>query len=249
MLELKGVCSGYGKQTVISDVSLSFERGKITSVIGRNGCGKSTLLKTALGFLPLTGGEVLIDGQAVTQLKRVEIAKKIAYLQQGKDTPDMTVMQMVLHGRFPYLSYPRRYSDADKKIALNAMEWVGISHLAEKPLSTLSGGMRQNAYIAMALAQNADYLLLDEPTTYLDISHQFELMKLLQRLKGEGKGIVVVMHDLPMAFEFSDEIVVIEGGKVIKSGTPNELCESEIINQTFGVSVKRAEEDDKYYCK
>ena len=245
MLELNRISAGYGKQTVLNDVSAFFEKGKLTSIVGVNGCGKSTLLKAILGILPLSGGEITVDGENLLTMSRNEIAKKIAYLSQGKSTPDMTVEQMVLHGRFPYLSYPRRYTGRDREIAYSAMERVGILDFARKPLCMLSGGMRQNAYIAMALAQDTDYILLDEPTTYLDIAHQLELMRLLKQLSDNGKGIVTVMHDLPLAFDFSDTLTVMNNGEIIAYGTPSELCNLPIIEDIFGVKIKQMQ-DGKY---
>ncbi len=247
MLELKNISAGYGKQTVLDGVTATFEKGKLTSVIGVNGGGKSTLLKAALGILPISQGEIMIDGQNLHAKSRNEIAGKIAYLSQGKNVPDMTVEQMVLHGRFPYLSYPRRYKNRDREFARKAMEAVGISELAQKPLYALSGGMRQNAYIAMALAQDTDYILLDEPTTYLDIAHQLDLMKLLRMLANQGKGIVAVMHDLPMAFDFSDEILLIENGKIKVQTTPDELSNGSFIQEIFKVQIKRIYDSGKYY--
>ena len=247
MLELNRISAGYGKQTVLNDVSAFFEKGKLTSIIGVNGCGKSTLLKVMLGILPITNGIVKIDGRVLSSLRRNEIAQRIAYLSQGKNTPDMTVMQMVLHGRFPYLSYPRKYTSRDREIAYSAMEQVGIADLAEKSLYSLSGGMRQNAYIAMALAQDTDYILLDEPTTYLDIAHQLELMRLLKQLSDSGKGIVTVMHDLPIAFDFSDKLTVMNNGKIIAYGTPSELCNLPIIEDIFGVKIKQVQKGKYLY--
>lgn len=247
MLELNRISAGYGKQTVLNDVSAFFEKGKLTSIIGVNGCGKSTLLKAILGILPLSGGEITVDGENLLTMSRNEIAKKIAYLSQGKNTPDMTVMQMVLHGRFPYLSYPRKYTNRDREIAYSAMEQVGIADFAEKPLFMLSGGMRQNVYIAMALAQDTDYILLDEPTTYLDIAHQLELMRLLKQLSDNGKGIVTVMHDLPLAFDFSDKLTVMSNGKIIAYGTPSEICESHIVEDIFGVKIKQVQKGKYLY--
>jgi len=249
MLEIKNVSAGYGKHTVLDGITACLQKGKLTCIIGQNGCGKSTLLKTALGILPLSQGEIILDGNNLHEMSRNEIARKIAYLAQGKNTPDMTVWQMVLHGRFPYLSYPRHYTYHDKEIANHAMEAVGISELKNKPLYTLSGGMQQNAYIAMALAQDTDYILLDEPTTYLDIAHQLELMKLLRKLANNGKGIVAVMHDLPLAFEFSDEILVIQNGKTIAQQKPRELCETPVIQEIFNVKISRIADIDKYYCE
>ena len=247
MLELKNICTGYGKENILNGVTVSFEKGEITGIIGTNGCGKSTLLKAMLGILPLSSGEIIFDGMNISSMKRNDIARKAAYLSQGKSTPDMTVEQLVLHGRFPYLSYPRRYREEDRKIARNAMETAGLMQLADKPLSALSGGMRQNAYIAMALAQDTDYILLDEPTTYLDISHQLQLMRLLKRLAEMGKGIVTVMHDLPMAFEFSNKILAIQNGRVAAFGAPSEICSSPIIGEIFGIGLQSTGDNRFYY--
>lgn len=249
MLEMKNVSAGYGKQSVLDGVNAAFEKGKLISIVGVNGCGKSTLLKTLLGLLPLTHGSVVIDGISLSSRKRNEIAQKIAYLSQGKNTPDMTVMQMVLHGRFPYLSYPRRYTEKDRRIAYSAMERVGIGELADKPLYSLSGGMRQNAYIAMAIAQDTDYILLDEPTTYLDIAHQLELMRILRSLADSGKGIVTVMHDMPLAFDFSDEAAILHNGKIAAKDIPSNFSESPILKEIFGVGIKYSTAENKFiYC-
>ena len=247
MLELKNISAGYGKRPVLSDVTASFKKGKLTSIIGLNGSGKSTLLKSMIGIIPISSGNISIDGKNISDMDRNEIARKAAYLSQGKNTPDMTVGQLVLHGRFPYLSYPRRYRDEDIAIAEEAMRSVGVYDLRDKPLSDLSGGMKQNAYIAMALAQNTDYILLDEPTTYLDIPHQLALMELLRELSGGGKSIITVMHDLPLAFEFSDEIAVIEDGGVRVQSSPEEISESDVIREVFGIRLNRLPGTQKYY--
>ena len=251
MIELKSVTAGYGTHTVLKDISTCFEKGKLTGIIGVNGCGKSTLLKAILNLLPLTGGEVTIDGTGVPNLNRRAIARKAAYLAQEKNTPDMTVEQMVLHGRFPYLEYPRRYTKQDRQIVQSAMEQMGIAPLAAKPLYILSGGMRQNAYIAMALAQSTEYILLDEPTTFLDIAHQFSLMKTLRNLADSGKGIIAVMHDLPMAFTFSDRILFLHDGRVVCCDKPESICRQGMIEDIFGVSVVPSAEGQGYhylYC-
>ena len=246
MIELHHVAAGYGKQPVLKDISVCFEKGSLTSVLGVNGCGKSTLLKTILGMIPLQNGEVTIDGQNRHEMSRNAIARKIAYLSQGRNTPDMTVAQMVLHGRFPHLDYPRRYSKQDQKIAFSAMEQLGITDLAHKPLSALSGGMRQNAYIAMALAQDTEYILLDEPTTYLDIAHQLELMKTLRKLADQGKGIITVTHDIQMAFTFSDRILLLDDGNVVDNGTPEEVYNRKGIDRLMGVCLNRSESGYSY---
>ena len=249
MIELKHVTAGYGKHTVLTDVSAVFAQGSLTSVIGVNGSGKSTLLKTILDMIPLCAGEILMDGEPLADLSRIEIARKAAYLSQGKTTPDMAVEQLVLHGRFPHLHYPRRYGKQDRELAYAAMEQVGITALARKPLYTLSGGMRQNAYIAMALAQDTAYILLDEPTTYLDISHQLALMGTLRKLADSGKGIIAVMHDLPMAFAFSDRIVLLHDGKIVCNDVPERVCQQNVIREVFGVTIEKAAGERSYHYK
>lgn len=247
MIEIKDLSFGYGKSSVLQNFNVCFEKGKFTSVIGTNGSGKSTLLKTIIGILTPDAGEVLIDGTSVSSIKNRDVAKRVAYLPQGKNTPDMTAFQMVLHGRFPHLNYPRRYSQKDRNAAYDAMKKMGISDYADKSMAALSGGMRQNVYIAMALAQDTDYILLDEPTTYLDISHQLHLMKTLQALAYYGKGIITVMHDLPMAFNFSDCITVVSEGKSVACASPEEICEKGIIKEVFGIELNYSPNEKNYY--
>lgn len=249
MLELKNIRAGYGKRQILNGVSLTVPKGKLVTVIGPNGSGKSTLFKSAAGIIPTLTGEVLIDGAKSADLSRSETAKKIAYLAQGKSVPDMTVFQLVLHGRFPHLSYPRRYTEKDKRLAIEAINKTGLAERAESPLSSLSGGMRQNAYIAMALTQDTDYILLDEPTTYLDISHQLSLMKNLRELAKEGKGVAAVLHDLPLAFTFSDIIAVLSGGEITACGEPLKICESGIISEVFGTELNYSDSEKCYHYK
>ena len=249
MIELSHISTGYGIKIILNDVSVAFEKGKLTSIIGANGCGKSTLLKTILGILPSKSGNVTIDGDRLKEMSRNDIARRIAYLSQEKNTPDMTVEQLVLHGRFPHLSYPRRYTDKDRVIAVGVMEQMGIVEYAHKPLYSLSGGMKQNSYIAMALAQETDYILLDEPTTYLDIAHQLELMKILRSLADSGKGIVAVMHDLPMAFTFSDKIILINDGRIVDDERPEKIYERNVIDKVFGIALDRSKDGRSYSYK
>lgn len=249
MLELNNIYAGYGKKEILKDISVSFPKSKLVSVIGPNGSGKSTMLKVTMGLIPLLSGEVSIDGENVNNLSRRQLAEKTAYLSQGKNVPDMTVSQLVLHGRFPHLSYPRRYSDKDRIIVSEALEKLKITNLAHRPISSLSGGMRQNAYIAMALAQDSDYILLDEPTAYLDISHQLEFMKTLRELTSLNKGIVAVLHDLPLAFAFSDSIVVLKEGKIALDGAPEDIYKHPLIREVFKVELDYSKEEKIYRYK
>ena len=237
MLEIKDLSAGYARRTVITDINATFKKGSLISIIGPNGSGKSTLLKAITGIIPAMSGDVFLDSVPIMELTQKQRAQKIAYLPQGKNTPDMTVGRLVLHGRFPHISYPRHYTPRDREIALDAMKKTGVDRFAERPLLELSGGMRQNAFIAMALAQDTDFILLDEPTTYLDIKNQLELIKNLKNLTDSGKGIISVMHDLPLALSFSDEIIVINEGCIAKHGTPQAIYDSGVIKDVFKIEL------------
>lgn len=241
MIELKKLSAGYENNAVLKDVNVSFEKGKLTVLVGINGSGKSTLIKTAAGIIPRMGGEISIDGNELSSLSPKARAKKIAYLSQGRFVPDMTVGELVLCGRFPHLSFPRVYSEKDRRIALEKMEQLSIAHLENHHLSTLSGGMRQKAYVAMSLAQESDYILLDEPTTYLDIAHQIELMNILKAIAESGKGLIAVLHDLPLAMNYADDIAVLADGTIKIKASPCEILRSGIIPTTFGIGVSRTE--------
>jgi len=249
MLSLNGVCAGYHGIPVLKGASLEVNKGELCVIIGVNSCGKSTLLKAASGLIPITEGSVYVDGDNISTLSRVDIARKIAYLSQERSIGDMTVEEAVLCGRFPHLSYPRRYSLGDRIIAASKMEEMGITHLAKSPLSALSGGMRQNVYIATALTQCTDYLLLDEPTTFLDISHGISLMQSLRRLTDGGKGILTVMHDIPLAFNFADKIALLNNGIIECALTPRELYENGAVQRVFGAELLYSKEGEAYFYK
>ena len=228
MLKLQHLTAGYGEKTILHDISLDFPPGTVTAILGPNGCGKSTLLKAAAGLLPLSGGEVLAPEPR---------ARHIAYLPQSRTVPEMTVRQLVLHGRFPWLGWPRIYRAEDQAAADDALRRLGIAELANLPLSALSGGTRQKCYLAMALAQGADTLLLDEPTSFLDIGCQLDLMALGRELADQGKAVAVVLHDLPLALGHGDRVAVLENGHLLALGAPEEIWSSGILDQTFGVRV------------
>ena len=165
MIELINMNAGYDGKVILHDINMRFEPGKVTALIGPNGCGKSTLFKAIVRINPHTSGRILVDGKEITNYSSKELAKKVAYLPQSRKVPDISVLSMVLHGRFAYLSYPRQYRKEDIEIARKALAWVGLSHLEEENVNRLSGGMQQKVYLAMALAQDAETILMDEPTT------------------------------------------------------------------------------------
>lgn len=246
MISLKNISSGYRGINILDHLSYDIHNGKLISIVGVNGSGKSTLLKTILGIISLTNGEIIIDKKDINSLKRIEIAKKISYFSQEKIIPDMTVEQLVLLGRFPHIKFPKKYSSKDKEIANKAMMEFDILEYANTSLNELSGGMRQKAYLAMALTQDTDYILLDEPTAFLDVSHQISLMKSLKKLTEKGKTIIMVMHDLPIAFEFSDEIAILSDKKIVLNGTPKDVYKSKEIMKIFKVELKYLINENKY---
>ena len=241
MMELQNLQAGYPGRTVLEGINLEFRPGEVLAVLGPNGCGKSTLLRTACGLLARSGGEVRLDGVSITRLSAKEIAQKVAYLPQSRSVPSITAGRMVLHGRFPHLSYPRRYRREDHEMVRRALDWVGAGELASRLLPELSGGQRQKVYLAMALAQDTAAVLMDEPTTYLDVSCQLEVMALARRLAEEGRAVVMVLHDLTLALRYYPLVVLPSGGRLCLVGTPLQLYEGPNLEQVMGVSLGRVE--------
>lgn len=235
MVELRQLSVGYGPKAVLSDVSLTIMPGQVMALLGPNGCGKSTLLKSVVGLSDQLAGQILVDGADRRTYTPETLARRVAYLPQNRRLPEMTAGRLVLHGRFPWLGYPRRYRQADYDAARDAMEQVGIADLWDAPLGTLSGGTRQKAYIAMALAQDTQTILLDEPTTFLDIGHQIQVMELCRDLAARGKAVAVVLHDLTLALEYADGAAVLANGGVRAFGVPKQVLDS--LNGAFGVRV------------
>lgn len=239
MIQLRNLRAGYPGRTVLDGIDLDFRPGEVLALLGPNGCGKSTLLRTANGLLPKSGGQVLLDGVPIETLTSKEIAQKAAYLPQSRSVPSITARRMVLHGRFPYLSYPRRYRAEDHAMVQKALGWVGGTELADRPLPELSGGQRQKVYLAMALAQQAPTLLMDEPTTFLDVGHQLEVMAAARRLAQEGRAVVMAVHDLPLAMRGADDIALLDGGRLAAWGTAEEVYASGALDRAFGVALRR----------
>ena len=247
MIEAKNLFTSYGKKEVLKDVSLTFDKGLFTAIAGPNGCGKTTLLKTIMGITKIKSGCIFADCKNISLYSEKELSRKIAYLPQGRKIPDMTVKSLVLHGRFPHTNFTGIYKSSDHQAAFDAMEKLSLLPFADLTIASLSGGMRQNVFIAMALCQDTDYILLDEPTTYLDISNQIKLMMLLKKLAAEGKGIIAVLHDLPLALSFSDKIAVMEDGRITAYDTPEKVYASGVIKNVFGSEIKKSEAGKSFY--
>ena len=250
LVALSHVEAGYGKNTVVSDFSLTISQGEILTLVGPNGCGKSTLLKTLAGHLPPLSGQLSLQGKPLSGYAPKELAKTLSFLPQGQPTPDIEVEQLVYHGRFPYLGFQRRLSAFDRQKAEEAMAFTGLLPLRHRLLSSLSGGEKQKAYLAMVIAQDTPLLLLDEPTTYLDIGHQFELLSLVQTLNAAGKTIVMVLHDLSHALTYSHRIALLQQGRLLCCQEPAALFASGALQQVFGVTghqVCRQQGYDYYF--
>ena len=239
MIEIHDLNAFYDERQVLKSINATFPDGNITVLIGPNGSGKSTLIKAILGLIDRTEGTILIDGKDRTELSLKEIARKASYLSQARNIPNISAERMVLHGRFPYLGWPRRYSEKDRKIVHDCMEKTGCLELSKRMMADLSGGERQKVYLAMALAQDTKAIFMDEPTTYLDPEHQLAVMESAKKLRDEGKNVVLVLHDLPLAFENADSILVMERGCIRKSGKPEEIYSSGIIEEVFNVGLER----------
>ncbi|NLM43561.1 MAG: ABC transporter ATP-binding protein, partial [Clostridiales bacterium] len=226
MIRMKDVTAGYKGIEVIKNINIYFEKGTITSIIGKNGCGKSTLLKTASKLLEPFSGDVTLNGESIYNLHGKKIAKEISFLPQMRNVPSISVYNLVMHGRFPYLGFSRIPQYKDKAMVENALEKLGINEYRNENLSELSGGERQKVYIAMVLAQDTDYIFLDEPTTYLDINHQLEILDIIKELKNMGKAVIMVIHDLNCALTYSDKICPIDRGEVVIFDTSREVYNS-----------------------
>ena len=249
MIQLEHISAGYGGPLVVQDVSLELNPGEVLALLGPNGCGKSTLLRVIAGLQAPAGGQVLVDGTPAQRLTRRQLAQTVTYLPQSRTVPNITAYRMVLHGRFPYLSYPRRYRPEDHAAARRALEQADAWDLAQLPVQSLSGGQRQKVYLAMALAQNTQTILMDEPTTYLDIRHQLDLMGFSRSLAEQGRAVVLVLHDLCLALRFAHRGAVMEDGRLLQTGTPEELFASGILTQTFHTRLARVETGEgwRYY--
>lgn len=230
---------GYNDKKIIEDMNVDIPSGRITTIIGANGCGKSTLLKTLARILPKQGGTVTLDGKNISKYPTRELAKRMAILPQAPDgAPGLTVGELVSYGRFPHQKGFGKLSKKDHEMIDWALEMTGVLSFKYDAIDALSGGQRQRVWIAMALAQETETILLDEPTTYLDMAHQLEVLELLERLnREEGRTIVMVLHDINQAARFADNIIALKDGEVIKSGNAHFVIQSETLREVFNIEA------------
>lgn len=235
----QNLCLTYEITPIIRELSLSIPPGKMTALIGANGCGKSTLLKGLARLLKPSRGAVYLDGKSIEKRSTKEVAQQLGLLLQSPTAPDgLTVKNLVAQGRYPHQHWMQPWSIVDEQFVQQALAITNLTHLSDRPLDSLSGGQRQRAWIAMTLAQNTDILLLDEPTTFLDLAHQVEVLDLLHRLNQAGRTIVMILHDLNQASRYADYIVAIKDGQIFVEGEPQVVITEATIKAVFNLQCR-----------
>lgn len=238
MIKAKDLYFSYDKdKSFITKLNVEIEKGKITTILGPNGSGKSTLLSLFAGLNKPNSGDISINGKSIKSLKQKELAREIATVHQQNTAPsDITVKELVAYGRIPHKKYFQGNTEGDDEIIEWAIKRTGLENLKDKAVMGMSGGERQRAFIAMALAQKSEILFLDEPTTYLDIYHQVEILELVKELNEESKlTVVMVLHDINQAIKYSDNVIVMKSGQVISSGVANEVINMDLLNSVYKI--------------
>ncbi|MFB7575896.1 ABC transporter ATP-binding protein [Streptomyces sp. NPDC056165] len=237
-LAARGLTLAYEDRTVVEELDLDVADGRVTVIVGPNACGKSTLLRALGRLLKPRRGAVLLDGTELARLPTKRIAQAVGLLPQTPVPPEgITVGDLITRGRQPHQKWWQQWSETDEASVSQAMERTGTAELAERPVDELSGGQRQRVWIAMALAQDTDLLLLDEPTTYLDIAHQVEVLDLVRRLNRErGRTVVAVLHDLNQAARYADHLIAMRAGRIVAQGPPGDIVTAELVQEVFGLA-------------
>ncbi|ARO14886.1 iron(III) dicitrate transport ATP-binding protein [Ketogulonicigenium robustum] len=238
-IEMKNLSLRYGATPVLEGLNLHIPTGKFTVLVGQNGCGKSSLLKALIRALPLAGGDILLGGTALAQIPPRRLAQMMSLLPQTLNAPDgVTVRQLVTYGRSPHTNLWNRLGGSDRAVVDGAMIRMNIAPFADRPVAELSGGQRQRAWLAMVLAQQTPIILLDEPTSYLDIAHQVEVLRLCRDLADEGRTVVAVLHDLNQAFRYADQVILLQNGKCMAAGAPPDVAREDLLHAAFDIRAR-----------
>jgi len=236
-LHADGISLSYDRREIVHDLTTAIPDGSFTVIIGANACGKSTLLRGLSRLLSPGAGEVVLDGRSIATYPAKEVARRLGLLPQSAIAPDgITANDLVARGRFPHQNLLRQWSEADEVAVRDALDATGTTELADRPVDELSGGQRQRVWVAMVLAQDTDLLLLDEPTTYLDVAHQVELMELFAELNARGRTIVAVLHDLNHAARYASHIIAMRDGRIVSEGPPEHVITSDRVQEVFGLA-------------
>ena len=247
MIEIHSLDVRYGATPVLKDISLAVPRGQITTLIGPNGCGKTTLLRACARLIPHVRGDIRLDDRPIADYGRTEFARRMAFLPQSRPVPALRVRELVEQGRYPHLSFSRQLRAADHAAVEQELALTHTKASENRDVRTLSGGERQRVYIAMALSQGADVILLDEPTTYLDLRCQFEVLDLMRTLNAQGKTFMLVLHDLAHALMYSDQVVLMQDGRIVCAAPPRELLASGKIDEVMGVRTHLTPDGQPYF--
>ncbi len=240
ILSAKNLETSYEKLTVFRDLNVEIQEGKVTTIIGPNGCGKSTLLKTMGRILKQKSGKVYLQGQDLNTIPTKEIAKQLALLPQNPIAPgELKVEELISYGRYPHRNNVNKLTSKDKEMIDWALDITKTSAFRTRQIANLSGGQRQKVWLAMALAQETEVLLLDEPTTYLDMSHQLDVLQIVEKLNKEHNcTVVMVLHDINHAARFSDEIIAMKEGEIVTTGSPEEIITNEVLKEVFHIDAR-----------
>ncbi|MAU80566.1 ABC transporter ATP-binding protein [Gordonia sp. Z-3] len=238
-LRAEGLSVAYDERTVITDLDIAIPDAQITTIIGPNGCGKSTLLRALSRLLPPRAGTVYLDGEDINRMRPKSVARALGLLPQNPVAPEgLTVADLVIRGRHPHQRWYQQATAADEAAVARALAQTETADLADRPIDALSGGQRQRVWIALTLAQETDLLLLDEPTTYLDLAHSVEILDLVHTLRTEhGKTVVMVLHDLNLAARYSDSLFVMRAGQIVAQGRPDDVVTADLLEDAFGLQA------------
>ncbi len=239
-LEGRGLALDYGRKTILADLDIIIPPGRVTVLVGANGCGKSTLLKSFARLLRPRQGVVLLNGADIRKKATVQVARELAILPQSPVAPEgLTVHELVRMGRYPHQGWLRQWTPQDQQVVDTVLADTGLAALRDSAVDSLSGGQRQRAWIAMTLAQDTDVLLLDEPTTYLDLAHQIDLLDMIDRLNASlGKTVVMVLHDLNLAARYGHHLVALRAGRIHAQGRPEDILDERTVQEVFGLACR-----------
>ncbi|WP_430592423.1 ABC transporter ATP-binding protein [Humidisolicoccus flavus] len=244
-LEARALSVGYDTRAVLQDLNLQVLEGELTVIVGQNACGKSTLLRSLARLLAPSHGQILLDGADLQKIPTKQVARQIGMLPQSSIAPEgITVFDLVARGRFPHQSVLSGWTEADERAVTKALAATRLEEIAHRQVEELSGGQRQRVWIAMALAQETETILLDEPTTFLDLGHQLEVLEMLVELKDQGRTVVAVLHEINLAARYATHLIAMKSGSIVAQGSPRAILNEQLIHEVFDVDARVIDDPD-----